>query len=266
MSLRTVCEKIGVELTQVKDWICCGASSAHSVSSLLPTSLVAKNLSQIDKENQKVLVPCAACYSRFKTALHSLKNDPKQKEEVQNIIGTSDFTGIKILHPLEVFKNDLSHTIKDNIKNNLSSLRVACYYGCLLTRPPYVMQFDICEHPQSMDELLNDIGATCVSWSYSVDCCGASMSLVRKEAVLELTHRILEDAYGNGAEIISVACPLCQSNLDARQNEVNNIYHKNYNLPVVYFTQLLGLSLGIEPKKLGIDRHFVHPQKILKKF
>lgn len=266
LSLRVVCEQIGIELKELDHWICCGTSAAHQTSSLLTVSLPAKNIAEAEKLNlTELLVPCAACYSRFKTALHHLQKDPTLIKKVEGILNYRFENKVKILHPLEVFKEErIRKIIKSKIKRDLSGLNVVCYYGCLLTRPPKVMQFDVCEYPMTMDEILGEAGVRVLDWSYKTDCCGASLSLTKSEIVLRLANNILENAQAVGAAAIVVACPLCQANLDTRQDEVNRVYQRNYNLPILYFTQVLGLAFGIEAKRLGLQKHFVAADELLK--
>lgn len=267
ISLKAICPILGVELKEVKNWICCGASSAHVTSKLLSISLPTKSLAEVEKEGKDcVLVPCAACYSRLKTARYELENSPELLKDVSEIIGYPFKNEVKVLHPLEVFKNsDLVELTKKNIKKDLSKLKVVCYYGCLLTRPPKVMQFDESEYPLSMDEILENIGVTVLDWSYKTDCCGASLALTKSEIVLRLINNIFENAKAVGAEAIAVGCTLCHTNLDTRQEEVNKVYNKNYNLPILFFTQILGLALGIEAKELSLNTHFVSPDELLSK-
>lgn len=266
ISFRAVCKKIGIELKEVNNWICCGASSAHQVSFLLSLSLPVKNLVEVEKQKQEeVVIPCAACYSRFKTAVYYVSNNHELMEKVNMAVNSQFENKVKILHPLEIFTTDKIELIRKNIKYNLSKVKVVCYYGCLLTRPPDIMQFDICEYPMSMDKILKDAGITTCDWSYKTDCCGAALSITKSEIVLKLANDILKNAQETGADAIAVACPLCHANLDTRQDEVNKTYGKSYNLPIVYFTQLLGLSLGFAPKELGLKKHFVSADKLLKK-
>ena len=152
---------------------------------------------------------------------------------------------------------------KLEILNDLSHLRVACYYGCLLTRPPKVVTFDQCEDPQSMDRLLARVGIPTVNWSRKTFCCGAFYAMVNPSQVLELAREILADADGAGANAVAVACPVCHLNLDARQPEINAAYQTDFHLPVFYFTQLLGHALGVPAEGLGLWRHVVDPQPLL---
>ena len=146
----------------------------------------------------------------------------------------------------------------------LEGLRVASYYGCLLTRPPDVTGEKHYEYPMNMDELMEALGATAIDWSYKTDCCGGSLSLSTLEIALDLSQKILQDALNSGADIIATACPLCHANLDLRQQQINDEYQDNFDIPIVYFTQLMGVAYGMDAKTLGMDKHFTDAIGLLK--
>lgn len=257
VSFRKVAEKLGIELTEVPDWICCGTSPAHGTSHLLSIALPVKNLSLVETMGQDVAVPCAACYSRFKFAAYEMDHDHKLAEDVKEVIGSSFQNKVKILHPLEIFSQTATEALKNNVKASVREkpLKVVCYYGCLLTRPPKVMQFDDVEYPMTMDKVLGSVGYQILDWSYKTDCCGASFALSETDAVLNLTQKILKNAKEVGADAIAVACPLCHSNLDTRQTDINAKYNTDYNIPIYYFTQLMGLAFGYSPKEMAVNKH-----------
>jgi len=266
-SLRAVCEKVGIELEEVKNWICCGSSWAHPTSKLLSLALPLKNLAEIEKDGfREVIVPCAACFSRFKIAQHEVGNEPKLAVEVEGLIEHKFRDGVKVYHPLDILsRNEELSQLTELVKNDLSRLKVACYYGCLLTRPPKVTEFDDCEYPQSMDKILQALGVSTLDWSYKTDCCGASFALTRTEIVLKLSHDILEGAKSVGADAIAVACPMCHANLDTRQEEIEKEYQVAYHLPILYFTQLMGLAFDLPAEKLLLKSHLVDTKDVLEK-
>jgi len=266
VSLKAVSDALGIELKEIKKWICCGASAAHQTSPLLAISLPAKNLAEVEKESiDEVLVPCAACYARFKTTKYELENDPELLQDIREIISYPFENKVKILHPLEILSNGMSTKIKQNVKKDLSGLKVVCYYGCLLTRPPKVMQFDTCEYPVSMDEILKNAGVEVLDWSYKTSCCGAALSLTKTEVILKLIDDIFENAKEVGADAIAVACPLCHSNLDMRQDESNKSFNRDHTIPIMYFTQVLGLAFGLKPEDLSLNTHLVDTDVLLSK-
>ncbi|MCK4908562.1 MAG: CoB--CoM heterodisulfide reductase iron-sulfur subunit B family protein [Planctomycetes bacterium] len=256
VSFKAVSGKLGIELEEVPGWVCCGTSPAHASSHLLATALPIKNLALAEYAQAKeVAVPCAACYSRFKSALYDIDQDEKLKEDVKEVIGSSFQGKVKVLHPLEIFAGLPVAELKDKVKEKPVNTKVVCYYGCLLTRPPKVMQFDNVEYPMTMDQVLENVGYEVLDWSYKTDCCGATFALTETDAVLRLCEKILKDAQEVGANAIAVACPLCHANLDTRQSDINAKYNTQYNIPIYYFTQLMGLAFGFTPKELGVNKH-----------
>jgi heterodisulfide reductase subunit B len=266
-SLRAVCEKVGIELEEVKSWICCGSTPAHTTSKLLSLALPLKNLAGIEKSGlSEVIVPCAACFSRFKIAQYEAGNGSKLTAEAEGIIEHKFKDGVEVYHPLDILSSSTElGKLAQLVKNDLSGLKVVCYYGCLLTRPPKAMEFDDCEYPQSMDKILQALGVPTLDWSYKTDCCGASFSLTRTEIVLKLSRDILEGAKSVGADAIAVACPMCHFNLDTRQEEIEKEYQVTYHLPILFFTQLMGLAFGIAKEKLLLASHLVDTKDVLEK-
>jgi heterodisulfide reductase subunit B len=262
ISFRAVCNKLDIGLEEIKDWICCGASSAHSYSKILSTALPMHSIVAADEMGlSEIVVPCAACFTRLKTAVHDTDNNPEMAANMNEIFDREIPKGVKVLHPLEIFSNGVD--VAGAVVRQLSDLKVACYYGCLLTRPPKVMQFDECEYPMMMDHLLRSLGIETLDWSYKTDCCGGAFSLTETDVVRKLIHDIFEGAKAVGANAISVACPLCHANLDTRQPEVEKEYNTKYGLPVFYFTQLIGLALGIPAEQLALQKHFVSAEGLI---
>jgi len=212
-------------------------------------------------EMNEVVAPCAACFARLKVALDETAEDAELGNKISEIVDAPLPKAVKVVHPLEIFGNGVDAA--GAVERDLSQLKVACYYGCLLTRPPKVMQFDECEYPMSMDNLLRSLGITTLDWSYKTDCCGGAFSLTETDVVLKLTNDILQEAKAVGANAIAVACPLCHANLDTRQAEIEHKYNTQYGLPVFYFTQLMGLAFGIPADELGIGKHFVSADELL---
>jgi len=264
-SLRAVCEKAGIELVELENWNCCGATLAHHISRLLHIALPMKNLAEVEKLGLKeVIVPCTACFSRFKFAQHEIADNPELAAEIEDIIEHKFESEIKVYHPLEVFsRDDVLSKLAGLVKRELKDLKVACYYGCYLLRPPKIMEFDVCEYPQSMDKVLKAVGIYTLDWSCKTDCCGGSFSVTRPEVVLKLTNNILEGAKAAGANAIAVPCTFCHLNLDTRQQEIEKKYQVNYDLPIFYFTQLVGLALGIPDEELLLKMHFVDTKRVL---
>jgi heterodisulfide reductase subunit B2 len=262
ISTLAVASKLDLDLPEMKNWICCGSTAAHSSDPLLADALPAHNLSIAG--GSTVAVACAACYSRLKMANSRIAGDSAIRAKVAGAIG-HDYDGqTPVLHFLELLCRDVGWTrIAKAIRRPLSGLRVACYYGCLLSRPPEITQFDDAENPTLMDRLIEVIGATPVDWPHKTECCGASFSISDTSIVLQLSNEILSMAKAAGVDCIATACPLCQLNLDMRQKDIETKYSKSYNLPVFYFTQLLGLALGCSPGELSLGSLMVAPQPVL---
>ena len=262
MSFRAVCDKLGLEIQEIEGWICCGTTPAHCTSRLLSLALPFKNLCLVEKMRlSKVVAPCAACFSRLKTAMHEAATHPEVEGQISGILDAPLPKSVDVVSPLQIFSNGID--LASAITTELPGLKVVCYYGCLLTRPPKVMQFDECEYPMSMDELLRSLGIATLDWSYKTDCCGGAISATETDIVLKLTRDILEEAKAVGANAVAVACPLCHTNLDTRQAEIEQKYDAHYGLPIFYFTQLMALTFGIPPDKLGLRKHFVSADELL---
>ncbi|MBN2312768.1 MAG: CoB--CoM heterodisulfide reductase iron-sulfur subunit B family protein [Sedimentisphaerales bacterium] len=262
ISFRVVCEELGIAIEEIKGWICCGTSPAHCTSRLLSLALPYENLRQAKNMGlSDVVAPCASCFARLKTAVYEANEDPKIAEQISRAIDAPLPESMNVLSPLEIFGNDVDFTGK--VTRSFPDLKVACYYGCLLTRPSKVMQFDECEYPMAMDNILRAVGINTLDWSYKTECCGGALAMSRTEIVLKLTHDLLEEAKTIGANAIAVACPLCHVNLDTRQAEVEKEYETEYGIPIFYFTQLMALAFGVPPDRLGLKKHFISPDALL---
>ncbi len=262
-STKAVADALGIELEEIPNWSCCGSTPAHSTDPYLAASLPARNLLAAKEISNDVVFCCAACFSRFKFAQKSLEDEPELRERLSKTIPLEDIAGMRSRHLLDVLLNDVGlEKITQTKEKDLSGLKVACYYGCLLTRPPKVAELDDPEYPMFMDTLLRAVGAETVEWPFKTECCGASFSLTRTDIVLRLVRDILETAKEAGADCIAVACPLCHTNLDMRQSDVESRYGVKYRIPVVYFTQLLGLAFGKSRKELGLGRASVSSKKL----
>lgn len=262
VSFRAACDKLGIEIEEIKGWICCGTSPAHCSSKLLSLALPFENLCQAEQMGMSdVVAPCAACFARLKTAVYEAAEDPALAGQISEVVEKPLPKSINVLSPLEIFSDgaDLSGAVA----RRMPELKVVCYYGCLLTRPAKVMQFDECEYPMAMDDILRSLGITTLDWSYKTDCCGGALAMTRTDVVLKLTREIFEEAKAVGANAIAVGCPLCHVNLDTRQEEVEAEYKVSYDLPVFYFTQLMALAFGVPSSRLGLRKHFVSADGLL---
>jgi heterodisulfide reductase subunit B len=259
-SVRLVCQKLGIDLRELEDWICCGASAAHSTDHLMSLALPAHTLKQAEAKGLPLAVPCAMCFSRLRITLHEIE-DKETLDLVNRAIGTQLGEPVAVESMLSVMSaEDLSLPIS----KPLEGLKVACYYGCLLARPPEVVGIDDPENPQVMDKLVERLGAEAVDWGLKTVCCGAGVSFPRLDVVLKLSHRILSLAQRSGADCVAVACPMCHANLDMYQKDMTAKFGQKTAVPVLYFTQLMGLALGLSAGELLLDKHFTDPMPMLR--
>ena len=257
-SIEAVCNAIDIELQELSGWNCCGASSAHATNEFLSIALPARNLSIAEKTERDLVTPCAACYSRFKTAEKALTGESPVDVSIP-------FKGeISILHMLEFLcREEFAQEIERNIAKPLNNVKAVSYYGCLLVRPPGVTHAEHCEDPGSLDTLIAKLGGESVFWPYKTECCGGSLVLTRVDIIHRLNSRLLDMAREAGADCIVTACPLCQANLDTRQEEIGAGKGIKYNLPIFYFTELMGLAFGNQGVDKWFGRHFVDPRPLL---
>lgn len=267
MSFQLVCRKLGIELQEIPHWVCCGASPAHVTSHLLSIALPCKNLVLAEEMGlNTVVAPCAACFNRLKVAKQEVAENSQLKKDVEEVLGKPYGGKVEVKHPLQIIAEEIGLAkVEKMVRRELQGLKVASYYGCLLVRPLNMVSFDDPEDPQSMDDLVTALGGEALPWAFKTECCGASFSLSETDIVLELSGEILDAALEAGAECILVACPLCQSNLDLRQKGIEKRSGKRFNLPIIYFTELLGLALGLNMHELGLSKHIVDPCKLLQR-
>ncbi len=266
ISTRKVCDKMGIELAEVKDWICCGSSPAAHSDELMSLALAAKNLAlAAETENLKeVCAPCSFCYSRLKYAQAGMA-DEKVRSDVEHVIGSPCPQDIKVLHMLDVFvERTGTEAVRDKVVRNLGGIKVVCYYGCLMTRPPKITGKENFENPTEMESVMEALGAEALDWNMKTFCCGASFAMTQTDVALELIRKILADATSVGADVIAAGCPLCHVNLDSRQEQINEKFGTNFRIPIFYFTELMGLAMGIEAKDLGLFKHLTEVEDFLK--
>jgi heterodisulfide reductase subunit B len=256
-SVFALAEAFGFKLEQVPDWNCCGATAAHNLNKDLSLALPARILSLAEQNGlDDIIVPCAACYNRLTVTKNELKKDPELKNRISELIEMNYSGTSRIINVVEWIDKYIVPELEGKIVKPFGH-KVACYYGCLLVRPYKVLGYDRPEDPQSMDLVMTKIGATPVYYPYKTECCGAGFSISRTDIVANLSGKIIDDAESRGAEAIIVACPMCHSNLDMRRNDINKHWRKEFEIPVIFITQAIGLALGLSAEKVGLKRHFV---------
>ena len=259
-SFKATARALGLTLQEIPGWECCGNTAAHSINRLLAAALPVNELAKVEQDMKldAVAVPCAACYSRFKTGAHEVEDSEQTASDVRAVVGRAYNGGVEVQNLIDVYHDAVGlDELAAKVTKPFAGLKIACYYGCLLTRPPKVTLADDPEYPMHMDEVVKAIGCTPVDWNYKTDCCGASLALTEQQIVDDLVTRILKDAKACGAEAVSVACPLCQVNLDGRQTEIMRTDKAWQPIPVVFLSQLVGRALGLSEKELGLKKHLI---------
>lgn len=246
-STEAVARTLGVELKELPDWNCCGSSSAHVMNDELAIGLAANDLGLAEKLGMDLVVPCAMCFSRLKVAEKETEGE------------------IKVKHLVDFLWDDVGEkVIEEKAKKSLEGLNPVCYYGCLTTRPPKVTDAKRPEDPQEMDKILRSLGADVKTWSYKTDCCGGSLILSLPEVAHRLIQKLLDRAVEAGADCIVAGCPMCQGNLDGYQKEISAESGNSYNMPILYFTELMGLAFGDPSANKWLGRHEVDPRPLLR--
>ena len=268
-SMEAIAETLNLELIEPEGWVCCGTSPAHSSDHLLANAMPIENLALIEKTGvDAVTVPCASCYSRFKTATAQIEHNSELKREVEDAVterrGFSYDGTVEIQSVIDTLVDFVGlDEIEAKVKRSLEGLKTVSYYGCLLTRPPKVTGDPHPEYPMGMDNIMEALGAESLDWNYKTACCGGSLALSEMDMVLGMLGKIVDEARAVGADAIVVACPLCHANLDMRQNLLNL---DGPPIPIIYLTELMGLAFGLSPKELGLNKHIVSTKPIVERF
>ena len=257
-STRLVAEDLGIELVEIPDWNCCGATSAHSLDHKLSVALPARNLGIAESMEIDVVAPCAACYNRMRGAEVEMKSNGGLRDEINSEL-EKPYTGkIGVKSALEVFTYpEVLEKVVEKTSQKLSGLKPACYYGCLLIRPPKVLGFDDPENPKSLDTAMEMVGAEPVEWYFKNECCGASFGIAKSDIVVKLVGDIISNAKKHGANCIVTACPLCMTNLEMRQAAAGQLRGEDLSMPIFYFTELLGLAMETPGVKKCFASHLV---------
>ena len=263
MSTEAAAEVLGWKLVEPKGWTCCGSSPAHKLDPDDALRMPLENLALIERMGfQEVAVPCAACFSRFRAALYEIRNDPALKERMDGAIGYVYQDTVEVRSLVDFMAERVGvEAIADKVQKPLSGLKVVCYYGCLLTRPPKVAGVPHHEYPVNMDRVVRALGAEALDWNGKTRCCGAGLTATVPERGLELCRWLIDQAKAVGADCIVVACPLCHANLDGRQLQMKDLEEK---MPVLYLTQLMSLAFGVDPKEAGLHKNLVDPFPLLR--
>jgi len=264
VSTRMVCETLGINLMDIPDWSCCGSSPAHAFDHVLPAALSARNFHLVQALGlDTVLTPCPSCLGNMKTSAHRLRQDAFRKDV--NLLLDEPYTGaVQAMSVLQAIVEIVGMAdVTARVTQPLSGVRIAPYYGCIMNRPTEVMAFDDPENPVAMDRILAALGAEVVPFPLKVECCGASYGVPCRDIVARLSGKLLTCAHDMGAEAMVVACPMCQMNLDLRQKQLDIPAGSDFEMPVFYYTQLMGFAMGLPAEKLGFRKLCVSPGLLL---
>lgn len=272
-SLEAIQDKINLELEELNDWNCCGATEYMSVSKLPAYALVSRNLAIAQEQangNKTLTAACSACYLNLAKANQYLVEDKELNNKVSDALSAGDMAydagSLDVRHILDVIFNDVGlEKISELVEKPLKGLRVAAYYGCLITRPDVNNRWDSYEFPTALEELLEALGAQVVDFPLKTQCCSGHMTQIGPSTAFELIRRLLAGATDAEADVIVTLCPMCQLNLDAFQSETNKHFKTDFEMPILYFTQLMGLAFGLDAKKLGFGQEFVSARHALEK-
>ncbi len=267
-SFKAVAALLSQELVELDDWNCCGATEYFTLDPLPAYALVARNLALVEEGITNLVAPCSACYLNLYKTNHNMELYSQLNQDVNAALaeGNLSYTPgrVKVRHALDILVNDVGcDQIAAHVKKPLRGLRLAPYYGCLIVRPDHGL--DNPEYPTSLDRLLEALGATVVDYPLKAACCGGHMPQISPETAFTLIHELIATAAKRNADAIVTLCPMCQLNLDAYQAQVNTRFNTNYSMPVLYFTQMMGLAFGLPPKEMGFGQELVSAQRVLDK-
>ncbi len=273
VSAMAVARTLGIEFAEVPDWNCCGATEYISIDALPAYALIGRNLAlaaqqKLNGNGRQLVAPCSACFLNLSKADHYMTNSPELAAQVNQALAAGGLHyepgSVRIRHFLDVVVDDIGYeAVAARVQKPLYGLRLACYYGCLIVRPDYGHLHDNPEYPVSLDRLMQTLGATVVDYPVKTHCCGGHMTQISEDTALELIRRLLKSAADYQTHAIVTLCPMCQLNLDGYQEAVNKHFGTDYHIPILYFTQLMGLSFGMSPKELGIGKEFVDARPAL---
>ena len=265
-SVREVSDLLGIRLQEIDDWNCCGATEYFSQNELAACAVIARNLALVEPQTDQVVAPCAACYLNLAKTDKLMVDHPEFGKEVNQCLAAGGLKyepgRVTVRHMLDVIVDDIGETaVRDKVVRPLAGLRVAPYYGCQVVRP--IDNNDNPEYPMKMDHLLSWLGAEVVDYPVKAHCCGGHMTQISEPQAFELIRRLLQNAHDYDADMIVCMCPMCQLNLDGYQGRVNGFFGTEFKLPIMYFTQMMGIAFGIDPQKLGFGKELVTAMPVL---
>jgi heterodisulfide reductase subunit B len=266
-SILPVFRELGFALEELEDWNCCGATAYFAIDDRMAAAICGRNLALAEKEGKNIFAPCAGCYLTLRKSNQYLTNGSEEAKKILAILKEADceYHGqVEVKHPLEVLIQDVGlKTIQSKVQNPLVGLKVACYYGCQLVRP--YTEFDDPDYPVTLDQVMEVIGATPIDYSAKTKCCGGSLTGTIEEVGTQLNYILLKEAKRKGADVIATICPLCQFNLEIIQDKVARTFKEKFDIPILYFSQLMGLAFGLNKYELGFKRSIISLSPLWKK-
>ncbi len=261
-SAEIVCQQLGIDLIEINDWNCCGALEVSSLNSIMSLALPARNLGLASERHDKLVVACNACLNNLLRAQHKISTNNELRDRISRMLDY-EFREIEIKHLLDLIWSEVGlEKIEEHAKKPLNGLKTASYYGCLSVRPSKIIKSDDPENPTYMDEIVSVLGGKPLEFTSKTKCCGGGLLMTYRDIALKLTEQILTEASQRGAQCILVTCPLCHMTLETLTDKVKTRMNR-HKIPVLYFPQLMGLTFGIEPKKLGLQRNLVSPESVI---
>jgi len=261
-------KRLEVEAEELERWNCCGTVFSLATDDLIHHVAPIRNLIRVKEANtNKVMTLCAMCFNTLKRANERVRSDPESLDKINKFMYREEveYEGdVQVLHLLELLRDEIKfENIAKKVVKPLRKLKIASYYGCLLVRPKEIGLDDV-ENPTVLENLMTALGAEAIDFPYKTECCASYQTVDKPEIVADRTYHILTSAQSQGAELVSVSCPLCAFNLDYRQKETVQKYPEFKNIPILYFTQLMALALGCPEKDLRLDLHYIDPKPILR--
>lgn len=270
-SINSILEPLDIQFEEIDDWNCCGATEYLGINLIPAYSLIARNLAIAAKQvngTKTVVAPCSACYLNLAKADYYMQERPSLGVKVNEALAAGGLQykpgTLDVRHLIDILVNDVGvEAIRKAVVRPLTGLKVAPYMGCMLPRPDYQHRWSDHEHPTELGDLLRALGADVIDYPLTTECCGGHMTQIEPRTAFELILRLVQDADERGAHLMATVCPMCQMNIDAYQTEMNHFFGTDYHMPIVFFTQLMGLAFGREPQELGIGTELVNPRNAL---
>lgn len=270
-SINSILEPLDIQFEEIDDWNCCGATEYLGINLIPAYSLIARNLAIASKQvngTRTVVAPCSACYLNLAKADYYMQERPSLGVKVNEALAAGGLQykpgTLDVRHLIDVLVNDVGvEAIQKAVVRPLHGLKVAPYMGCMLPRPDYQHRWSDHEHPTELDDLLRALGADVIDYPLTTECCGGHMTQIGPETAFELIMRLVADADERGAHLMATVCPMCQMNIDAYQNEMNHFFKTDYHMPILFFTQLMGLAFGKSPNEVGIGTELVSSRNAL---